>query len=56
MQYETVVGLETHAELLTETKLFCGCLNRFGAPPNTLVCPVCLGLPGVLPVMNKQGF
>ncbi|MBI5125953.1 MAG: Asp-tRNA(Asn)/Glu-tRNA(Gln) amidotransferase subunit GatB [Planctomycetes bacterium] len=56
MQYETVIGLETHAELLTETKLFCGCLNRFGAPPNTLVCPVCLGLPGVLPVMNKKGF
>ncbi|MFN3467573.1 MAG: Asp-tRNA(Asn)/Glu-tRNA(Gln) amidotransferase subunit GatB, partial [Candidatus Brocadiales bacterium] len=45
-----------HAELLTETKLFCGCLNRFGAPPNTLVCPVCLGLPGVLPVMNRKGF
>lgn len=56
MQYETVVGLETHAELLTDTKLFCGCLNRFGAPPNTLVCPICLGLPGVLPVMNKRGF
>lgn len=56
MQYEIVIGLETHAELLTETKLFCGCLNRFGAPPNTLVCPVCLGLPGVLPVMNKKGF
>ncbi len=56
MQYETIIGLETHAELLTETKLFCGCLNRFGAPPNTLVCPVCLGLPGVLPVMNKRGF
>jgi aspartyl-tRNA(Asn)/glutamyl-tRNA(Gln) amidotransferase subunit B len=56
MKYETVIGLETHAELLTETKLFCGCLNRFGAPPNTLVCPVCLGLPGVLPVMNKRGF
>lgn len=56
MQYETIIGLETHAELLTETKLFCGCLNRFGAPPNTLVCPVCLGLPGVLPVMNRKGF
>jgi aspartyl-tRNA(Asn)/glutamyl-tRNA(Gln) amidotransferase subunit B len=56
MQYEIVIGLETHAELLTETKLFCGCLNRFGAPPNTLVCPVCLGLPGVLPVLNKRGL
>ncbi|HHT9120483.1 MAG TPA: Asp-tRNA(Asn)/Glu-tRNA(Gln) amidotransferase subunit GatB [Candidatus Hypogeohydataceae bacterium YC41] len=56
MQHETIVGLETHAELLTETKLFCGCLNRFGASPNTLACPVCLGLPGVLPVMNKKGF
>ncbi len=56
MQYEIVIGLETHAELLTETKLFCGCLNRFGSPPNSLVCPVCLGLPGVLPVMSKKGF
>jgi aspartyl-tRNA(Asn)/glutamyl-tRNA(Gln) amidotransferase subunit B len=52
--YEPVIGLEVHAQLLTRTKLFCGCANRFGAPPNTLVCPVCLGLPGSLPVLNRQ--
>ncbi len=49
--YEPVIGLEVHAQLLTRTKLFCSCANRFGAPPNTLVCPVCLGLPGALPVL-----
>jgi aspartyl-tRNA(Asn)/glutamyl-tRNA(Gln) amidotransferase subunit B len=53
-RYEPVIGLEVHAHLLTRTKLFCGCENRFGAPPNTLVCPVCLGLPGALPVLNRQ--
>jgi aspartyl-tRNA(Asn)/glutamyl-tRNA(Gln) amidotransferase subunit B len=51
---EVVVGLEVHVELQTATKLFCGCANRFGAPPNTNVCPVCLGLPGSLPVLNRQ--
>ena len=53
-EWETVIGLEVHCELRTATKLFCGCANRFGAEPNTLVCPVCLGLPGSLPVLNRQ--
>jgi aspartyl-tRNA(Asn)/glutamyl-tRNA(Gln) amidotransferase subunit B len=52
-EWETVVGLEVHAELQTATKLFCGCRNMFGAEPNTNVCPVCLGLPGSLPVLNR---
>ena len=52
--WETVIGLEVHCELRTETKLFCGCRNAFGDEPNTNVCPVCLGLPGSLPVLNKQ--
>lgn len=52
--YETVIGLEIHAQLLTESKLFCGCSAKFGAEPNTNVCPVCLGHPGVLPVLNKK--
>ncbi|HEY8060060.1 MAG TPA: Asp-tRNA(Asn)/Glu-tRNA(Gln) amidotransferase subunit GatB, partial [Acidimicrobiales bacterium] len=51
--WETVVGLEVHVELATETKLFCGCRNIFGSEPNTNVCPVCLGLPGSLPVLNR---
>ncbi|HYH28527.1 MAG TPA: Asp-tRNA(Asn)/Glu-tRNA(Gln) amidotransferase subunit GatB [Actinomycetota bacterium] len=51
--YETVVGLECHVELSTRTKMFCGCANEFGAEPNTLVCPVCLGHPGTLPVPNR---
>ena len=54
MQYEAVIGLEIHAQLLTDSKAFCGCSTRFGAPPNTQVCPVCLGMPGVLPVLNKR--
>ncbi len=49
-----VVGLEVHVELATATKLFCGCPNHFGDEPNTNICPVCLGLPGSLPVINKQ--
>lgn len=53
-KWETVIGLEIHAELLTESKVFCGCSTQFGAEPNTHVCPVCLGLPGVLPVLNKK--
>jgi aspartyl-tRNA(Asn)/glutamyl-tRNA(Gln) amidotransferase subunit B len=52
--WETVVGLEVHTELRTSTKLFCGCRNAFGDPPNTNICPVCLGLPGSLPVLNRQ--
>ncbi|MGH9124374.1 MAG: Asp-tRNA(Asn)/Glu-tRNA(Gln) amidotransferase subunit GatB [Acidimicrobiales bacterium] len=52
--WETVIGLEVHCELRTRTKLFCGCLNAFGDPPNTHICPVCLGLPGSLPVINKS--
>lgn len=54
MQYEPVMGLEIHAQLNTNTKLFCGCSTEFGAEPNTQTCPVCLGLPGVLPVLNKE--
>jgi aspartyl-tRNA(Asn)/glutamyl-tRNA(Gln) amidotransferase subunit B len=53
-KYEAVIGLEVHVQLLTKTKIFCGCSTRFGDPPNTNVCPVCLGLPGTLPVLNKR--
>lgn len=53
-KYESVIGLEVHAQLLTDTKIFCGCSNKFGSQPNSNVCPVCLGHPGVLPVMNKK--
>ncbi len=54
MEFEPVIGLEVHAQLKTQTKIFCGCSTAFGAPPNTHVCPVCLGLPGVLPVLNRD--
>jgi aspartyl-tRNA(Asn)/glutamyl-tRNA(Gln) amidotransferase subunit B len=54
--YTTVIGLEVHVQLQTRTKLFCGCPTTFGAPPNTQVCPTCLGLPGSLPVMNRHAF
>jgi len=53
-EYEIVVGLEVHAELRTNTKVFCSCPNHFGDEPNTNVCPVCLGLPGSLPVLNRE--
>jgi len=53
-KYETVVGLEVHVELHTQSKIFCGCSTSFGAPPNTHTCPICLGHPGVLPVLNRQ--
>lgn len=56
MEFEAVIGLETHVQLKTKSKMWCGCANEFGAPPNTNVCPVCLGLPGVLPVANDEAL
>jgi aspartyl-tRNA(Asn)/glutamyl-tRNA(Gln) amidotransferase subunit B len=54
MEFETVIGLEVHAQMKTKSKIFCGCSTEFGAPPNTQTCPVCLGMPGSLPVLNRQ--
>jgi aspartyl-tRNA(Asn)/glutamyl-tRNA(Gln) amidotransferase subunit B len=54
VEYEAVIGLEVHAQLLTQSKIFCGCATTFGAPPNTHVCEICLGMPGSLPVLNKK--
>jgi aspartyl-tRNA(Asn)/glutamyl-tRNA(Gln) amidotransferase subunit B len=56
MEYEAVIGLETHVQLKTQSKMWCGCANAFGADPNTQVCPVCLGMPGVLPVANGEAL
>jgi len=56
MSYEAVIGLETHVQLKTKSKMWCGCANEFGAPPNSHVCPICLGLPGVLPVANAEAL
>ncbi|MER3446262.1 MAG: Asp-tRNA(Asn)/Glu-tRNA(Gln) amidotransferase GatCAB subunit B [Candidatus Dadabacteria bacterium] len=55
-EYEPVIGLEVHAQLLTESKIFCSCPTKFGGKPNTQVCPICLGMPGVLPVLNKRAL
>src|SRR3989338_7409471 len=54
MQYEAVIGLEVHAQILTKSKIFCHCSTKFGEEPNSLTCPVCLGMPGVLPVLNRE--
>src|SRR5512136_993924 len=54
MSYEPVIGLEVHAQLLTKSKIFCGCSTQFGAEPNSHTCPVCMGMPGVLPVLNRK--
>ncbi|MGQ9698614.1 MAG: Asp-tRNA(Asn)/Glu-tRNA(Gln) amidotransferase subunit GatB, partial [Armatimonadota bacterium] len=53
-EFEAFIGMEVHAELLTESKMFCGCSAKFGGPPNSNVCPVCMGMPGSLPVPNRK--
>ena len=55
-EYEAVIGLEIHVQLATRTKMFCGCELSFGEPPNTRTCPICLGLPGALPVANAEAI
>ena len=54
MEYETVIGLEVHAQLRTDSKLFCSCATRFQSDPNDNTCPICMGMPGVLPVLNRK--
>lgn len=54
VSYETIIGIEVHIELATKTKIFCCCPNTFGGEPNTHICPVCMGMPGTLPVLNRQ--
>src|SRR5206468_6809172 len=56
LPYRIVIGLEVHVQLLTRTKLFCGCSTAFGLPPNSCTCPVCTGMPGALPVLNRRAF
>jgi aspartyl-tRNA(Asn)/glutamyl-tRNA(Gln) amidotransferase subunit B len=56
MEYEAVIGLEIHAQLLTDSKAFCSCTTRFGNEPNTNTCPICQGMPGVLPVLNRKAL
>ena len=56
MKYEAVIGLEVHVQIRTKSKMFCSCPNQYGAEPNTLICPVCMGYPGTLPVPNKEAI
>ena len=56
MEYEAVIGLEIHVQLKTRSKMWCACPNEYGAPPNSRVCPVCMGMPGVLPVANEEAM